>query len=155
MRIWNLLHVPSMGLASAAVVVAIVLAGSPIAHAALQQPAAPAQPAQPDKSSSSSSSDGATAQSAPPYNPLPAENDVEVATFYMKKGDPDAAIPRLQEAIQLMPNLAKPRLLLGEIYEKKGDKETAVKYYREYLQVFPHAPDAKKVQEKIAKLSKS
>jgi tetratricopeptide (TPR) repeat protein len=144
--------------ASLVLVAATILFLSPFARAAQQQPAAPGQPAQPpqpDASSSSSSAATPSAQGATQYNPLPAENDIEVATFYMKKGDPDAAIPRLQEAIQLMPNLAKPRLLLGEIYEKKGDKQTAVKYYREYLQVFPHAPDAKKVQEKIAKLSKS
>jgi Tfp pilus assembly protein PilF len=85
---------------------------------------------------------------------LPAEKDVEVATFYMHKGDADAAIPRLEEAIQLNPRLAKPRQMLGEIYEKKGDNETAVKYYKEYLQVYPHAPDAKKVQGKIDKLSR-
>jgi TolA-binding protein len=43
--------------------------------------------------------------------------------------------------------------MLGELYEKKHENDSAVKYYREYLQVYPHAPDAKKVQEKIAKLS--
>lgn len=73
----------------------------------------------------------------------------------MRKGDPDASIPRLEEAIKLKPDYAKPRLMLGEIYEKKGDKDNALKYYREYLQVYPHAPDAKKVEGKIAKLSKS
>jgi len=88
----------------------------------------------------------------PPFNPLPAEKDLEVATFYMKKGDPDAAIPRLQEAIKLNPNLAKPYLLLGEIFEKKKDSDNAVKYYQQYLKVFPHASDAKKIQDKIAKL---
>ena len=79
---------------------------------------------------------------------------MEVATFYMRKGDPDASIPRLEEAIRLDPNYAKPRLLLAEIYEKKGDKQDAVKYYREYLQVYPHAPDAKKIEGRINKLSK-
>ena len=88
-----------------------------------------------------------------PYNPLPAEKDVEVATFYMRKGDPDAAIPRLEDAIQLKPDYAKPRAMLAQIYEKKGEKDNALKYYREYLKVYPHAPDAKKIQEKIAKLS--
>lgn len=80
---------------------------------------------------------------------------MEVATFYMRKGDPDASIPRLEEAIRLKPDYAKPRLLLAEIYEKKGDKQSAVKYYRDYLQVYPHAPDAKKIEAKINKLSKS
>jgi tetratricopeptide (TPR) repeat protein len=120
-----------------------------------QQSPAPPQPAQPSKPSTGSSSSTSPSADAAPYNPLPAEQDVEVATFYMKKGDADAAIPRLEEAIQLLPNYAKPRQMLAEIYEKKGDKENALKYYREYLQVFPHAPDAKKIREKIAKLSKS
>ena len=43
---------------------------------------------------------------------------------------------------------------LAECYEKKGDPSEAVRYYKEYLQVLPNAPDAKKVQQKIEKLSK-
>jgi len=88
------------------------------------------------------------------YDPLPAEKDVEVATYYLHKGDPDAAIPRLEEAIELQPKVAKPRLLLAEAYEKKKDPSSAIKYYREYLQVFPAAPDAKKIQKKIEDLSR-
>jgi tetratricopeptide (TPR) repeat protein len=88
------------------------------------------------------------------YDPLPAEQDVDVGTFYMHKGDIDAAIPRFEDAIRLRPNFAKPRLLLAEAYEKKGDKSTAVKYYKEYLKVFPGAPDTKKIQKKIEKLSR-
>jgi len=112
-----------------------------------------------DSSSSSSSSASGAAQELQQadqqknYNPLPAEQDVDVGTFYMHKGDLDAAIARFQDAIQLKENYAKPRLLLAQIYEKKHDNVNAVKYYKEYLQVYPHAPDAKKVQEKIEKLS--
>jgi len=107
-------------------------------------------------SSSSSSSTAAIKQppqELPKYNPLPAEQDVEVGTYYMHKGDPDAAIGRFEDAIQLKADYAKPRMLLAQIYEKKGDKANAVKYYKEYLQVYPHAPDAKKVQAKIEKLT--
>ena len=87
------------------------------------------------------------------YDPLPAEHDLEVGTFYMHKGDLDAAIARFQDAIKSRPNFAEPRLLLGELYEKKGDKATAAKYYKEYLQVLPGARDAKKLQKKIEKLT--
>ena len=87
------------------------------------------------------------------YDPVTAEQDVEVGQFYMRKGDIDAAIGRFQDAIRLRSNFAKPRLLCAEAFEKKGEKREAVKYYKEYLQVFPHAPDAKKVQSKIEKLS--
>jgi tetratricopeptide (TPR) repeat protein len=111
-----------------------------------------------DNSSTSSSSSSAAAQEleqpdqGQKYNPLPAEKDVDVGTFYMHKGNFDAAIARFEDAIQLRANYAKPRLLLAETYEKKGDKPNAVKYYKEYLAVYPHAPDSKKVQEKIEKL---
>lgn len=83
-----------------------------------------------------------------------AADDVDVASFYLRKGDPDAAVPRLQEAIQLKPTWGEPRLLLAEAYEKKGDKIGAAKCYREYLKAFPKAPDASKIQKKIEKLSK-
>jgi tetratricopeptide (TPR) repeat protein len=90
----------------------------------------------------------------PAWDPFHAAQDIDVGTFYMHKGDMDAAIGRFQDAIRLRPNFAKPRLLIAEIYEKKGDKSEALHYYKEYLQVFPDAPDAKKVQKKIAQLSK-
>lgn len=90
----------------------------------------------------------------PKYDPFPAVHDMDVGSFYLHKGDIDAAIDRFLDAAKLRPNYALPRLLLGEAYEKKGDKASAVKYYKEYLQVFPTAPDAKKIQKKIEKLSK-
>ena len=88
---------------------------------------------------------------APPA-PSSPEEDMEVAEYYIHKGDSDAAIPRLQEAIQLKSNWGKPRLMLAEIYEKRGDAPDAVKCYREYLKALPTAPDAKKIQKKIEKL---
>jgi tetratricopeptide (TPR) repeat protein len=113
---------------------------------------------QDDSSSSSSSSSGAAqelqqADQQPKYDPLPAEKDVDVGMFYMHKGNMDAAIARFEDAIQQKADYAKPRLLLAQIYEKKHDNINAVKYYKDYLKVYPHAPDAKKVQEKIEKLS--
>lgn len=98
----------------------------------------------------------ASKPSTPPDNPgaesYTAEKDVEVANFYMHKGDVDAAILRLQDAIKTKPSFAKPHLMLAEAYEKKDMKSQALKYYHEYLTVFPTAPDAKKVQKKIDKL---
>jgi tetratricopeptide (TPR) repeat protein len=129
-------------------------------------PAAPLTAQQKNQSQSppaaKSSGESSSTPSGPPappaadsgtYDPVSAEEDVEVGTFYMHKGDIDAAIARFQDAIRLRSNFAKPRLLVAEAYEKKGDKVNATKYYKDYLQVFPHAPDAKKVQSKIDKLS--
>jgi tetratricopeptide (TPR) repeat protein len=118
------------------------------------------QDQQPGESSSSSSSSAGAAQELQQaeekdkYDPFPAEQDVEVGTFYMHKGDVDAAIARFEDAIRLKSNFAKPRLLLAQVYEKKGDKVTSAKYYKEYLEVYPHAPDAKKIQAKIEKLTR-
>jgi tetratricopeptide (TPR) repeat protein len=89
----------------------------------------------------------------PAWDPFHAQQDIDVGTFYMHKGDMDAAISRFEDAIRLRANFAKPRLLLAEAYEKKGDKSEAIRYYKEYLKVLPDAPDAKKIQKKIEKLS--
>ena len=89
----------------------------------------------------------------PAWDPFHAEQDIEVGTFYMHKGDMDAAISRFEDAIKLRANFAKPRLLLAEAYEKKGDKTEAAHYYQEYLKVLPNAPDARRIQKKIEKLS--
>ncbi|HUJ32972.1 MAG TPA: tetratricopeptide repeat protein [Candidatus Acidoferrum sp.] len=86
------------------------------------------------------------------YDAFHAEQDIEVGTFYMHKGDIDAAIPRFEDAAKLRPKYGKPRLLLAEAYEKKRDTAMALKYYKEYLSVYPNSPDAKKIQKKIEKL---
>jgi tetratricopeptide (TPR) repeat protein len=90
----------------------------------------------------------------PAWDPFHAQQDVDVGMFYLHKGDVDAAISRFEHAVSLRANFAKPRLLLAECYEKKNDPSEALRYYKEYLQVLPNAPDAKKIREKIEKLSK-
>lgn len=104
-------------------------------------------------SSSSQSSSQPSKSDTPGYDPFHAEQDVEIGEYYMRRGSVDAAILRFQDAIQLRPDFAKPRLLLAQAYEKKHDKASAVKYLKDYLRVYPTAPDAKKVQKKIAELS--
>lgn len=136
-------------------VLVMILLAAPVA-AAQQKDQKPNPPAGPGAGESSSQPNGP--QPGPKadmgtYDPVTAEEDIEVGTFYMHKGDIDAAISRYQDAIRRRSNFAKPRLLLAQAYEKKDDKATALKYYKEYLQVFPKAPDAKKIQNKIEKLS--
>lgn len=93
-------------------------------------------------------------ESDPAWDPFHAQQDIDVGMFYLHKGDVDAAISRFEDAVRLRANFAKPRLLLAECYEKKDDPSEALRYYKEYLQVLPNAPDAKKIREKIDKLSK-
>jgi tetratricopeptide (TPR) repeat protein len=120
-----------------------------------QKPTSPPAGPAPGESSSSKPSNRppATMPDTGTYDPVSAEDDIEVGTFYMHKGDIDAAISRYKDAIRLRSNFAKPRLLLAEAYAKKGDKASEIKYYKEYLVVFPKAPDAKKIQNKIEKLA--
>ena len=110
---------------------------------------APQKPAQPK----ATAQDKPDPEDDPKYYAFHAEQDIDVGMFYMHKGDTDAAITRFEHAAGLRPNYAKPRLLLAEAYEKKHDPDTALKYYKEYLKVYPDAPDAKKIQKKIEKLS--
>jgi Tfp pilus assembly protein PilF len=113
-------------------------------------------PASPPSSSSpppSQNKPAAPKQDIATYDPPSAEKDVDVGSYYMRKGDVNAAIPRFQEAVQLKPHFAKARLLLAEAYEKAHDKDSAAKTYQDYLKEFPNAPDAKKIQKKIEKLT--
>jgi tetratricopeptide (TPR) repeat protein len=86
------------------------------------------------------------------FDPLHAEKNVEVGTFYMKKGNYDAAIDRFTDATRLEPRLAKPWRLLGETYEKKHDNTHAAESYKKYLELLPGAEDAGKITKRIAEL---
>jgi len=77
---------------------------------------------------------------------------MEVGTFYMKKGNYDAAIDRFTDATHLQPKLARPWRLLGEAYEKKHDSGSAIEAYKKYLEIFPGAEDAAKVKKRISVL---
>jgi tetratricopeptide (TPR) repeat protein len=114
----------------------------------------PAPPASPKDAPKKSKPGVLPPEDDPAWDPFHAQQDIDVGMFYLHKGDIDAAIIRFEDAVRLRANFAKPRLLLAECYEKKNDPSEAVRYYKEYLQVLPNAPDAKKVREKIDKLSK-
>jgi len=88
----------------------------------------------------------------PVLDPVGAGRSMDVGTFYLKKGNYEAAIDRFQDAAQRQPKLAKPFLLMGEAYEKKGDPASAITAYRKYLELFRTAPDKDKVNKRIEKL---
>ena len=93
-------------------------------------------------------------KTAPEWDPLRANKDMEVGTFYLKKGNYDAAIDRFEEAARLQPGLARPFLKLGETYEKKKDLPKAVESYRKYLELYKTAPDGNKIRKRIEGLEK-
>jgi tetratricopeptide (TPR) repeat protein len=103
-------------------------------------PPSPEEPAQP------------ATPAEPVFDPYHAAKSLEVGTFYLKKGDYDAAIDRFMEAARYQPKLAKPWKLMGEAYEKKHMDAKAVESYKKYLEVFPHAEDAAKITKRISEL---
>ena len=123
------------------------------AAASKKQPVADTPDGQPKPKSKGAKPGVLPPEDDPAWDPFHAQQDVEVGEFYLHKGDLDAAITRFEDAVRLRANFAKPRLLLAETYEKKGDKAEALRYYKEYLQVLPNPPDAKKIHQKIEKLS--
>jgi cytochrome c-type biogenesis protein CcmH/NrfG len=88
----------------------------------------------------------------PTYDPLRANKSVEIGTFYMKRGNYDAAIERFRDATHFQPKLARSYSLLGEAYERKGDVDNALAAYRKYLDVYRTAPDRDKILKRIEKL---
>jgi tetratricopeptide (TPR) repeat protein len=114
------------------------------------------QPAPPAKPAPKQNKDSATqnAPDQPKWDPLRAENDIEVGQHYMRNGNVDAAIDRFQDAIDSKPGYAIPFRYLGEAQEKKGLKKQAIKSYQRYLDLYPHAEDAAKIKKKLEKLYK-
>lgn len=115
----------------------------------------------PDKKTDKPSKDSVNKDSAtknapdqPKWDPLRAENDIEVGQHYMHKGDYDAAIDRFQDAIESKPGYAIPFRYLGEAQEKKGLKKQAIKSYQRYIDLYPRAEDGDKIKKKIEKLYK-
>jgi len=100
-------------------------------------PAEPAPPPEPPK---------------PVFDPLRANKSLEVGSFYMKRGNYDAAIDRFTDATQFEPGLARSYVLLGEAYEHKNDVDNALAAYRKYLQLLRNASDRDKIQKRIEKL---
>jgi tetratricopeptide (TPR) repeat protein len=92
------------------------------------------------------------APAEPVFDPLHAQRSVEVGTFYLKKGNYDAAIDRFMDATRFQPKLAIPWKLLGEAYEKKHDNSSAIDSYKKYLELFPTAEDAAKVKKRVSLL---
>jgi tetratricopeptide (TPR) repeat protein len=97
-------------------------------------------------------STAAPAADQPKWDPLRAENDIEVGKYYLNKGDVDAAVDRFNDAIVYKPGWGLPFRYLGEAQEKKGLKKQAAKAYTRYLDLTPHAEDGAKVRKKLDKL---
>lgn len=90
----------------------------------------------------------------PPMDRLAAVKDIEIGTYYMNKGNLDAAIDRFHTAAISYPTYAEPWRLMGQAYEKKGVLSDAIKCDQEYLRLYPHAQIRKKLEAHIEELQK-
>jgi len=123
----------------------------------------------PQDSSSSSSSkrppDPSVPGAAPPAAPdgsdpisrrinnsAPAQHDVEVGQYYMKREKWDAAIDRFKDAVKLLPDYGLPYKLMGESYEKKKFLQEAAESYQKYLTFDESKKDAEDVRKRISRL---
>jgi tetratricopeptide (TPR) repeat protein len=90
----------------------------------------------------------------PAMDRLAAVKDIEIGTYYMNKGNLDAAIDRLRDAAVSYPTYAEPWRLMGQAYEKKGNLAEAIKCDQQYLKLYPHAQIRKKLEAHIEELQK-
>jgi len=85
-------------------------------------------------------------------NSAPAQHDVEVGQYYMKKEKYDAAIDRFKDATVLLPDFALPYRLMGEAYEKKKFLPEALAAYQKFVEVAPKDKDADEMRKRVARL---
>jgi tetratricopeptide (TPR) repeat protein len=84
------------------------------------------------------------------FNPLEAERNLKIGSYYFKKGDYKAALSRFREASRWNPAYAEAFLRLGESEEKLKDKAAAAEAYAKFLELAPDAKEAESVRKKLA-----
>jgi tetratricopeptide (TPR) repeat protein len=83
------------------------------------------------------------------FNPLQAEKEVRIGSFYMKKGSWKAAILRFREATKWNPGMADAWLHLGEALEKSKDMTGAKAAYARYVALAPDAKNTPAIRKKL------
>jgi hypothetical protein len=148
-------------------IIALIFAGALFSSVARAQSQPPPPPPTPPVAGESSSKNADDAVPVPPktdsekdlaalpaMDRLAAVKDIEIGTYYLNKGNVDAAIDRLHDAAVSYPTYAEPWRLMGIAYEKKGMLSEAIKADQEYLRLYPHAQIRKKLEAHIENLQK-
>jgi len=81
------------------------------------------------------------------FNPLKAQDDVNIGNEYFKKHNYRAAFSRYDEATKWNPGMAEAYLKLGEAAEKMKDKDAARKAYLKYIELAPTTKDAERLKK--------
>jgi serine/threonine protein kinase/tetratricopeptide (TPR) repeat protein len=82
------------------------------------------------------------------------ENRYDLGLVLKRKGELEKATNELFEILQINPNHAPSRKLLGQIYEIKGEKELAKQEYEKFLEIWKEAdkniPELLNIKNKIS-----
>ena len=84
------------------------------------------------------------------FNPIEAEHDIKIGTFYMHKGSYRAAAKRFTEATKWNPGLAEAYFHLGEAREKLKEKDAARAAYTKVVQLAPDSKEGKDAKKKLS-----
>ena len=84
-------------------------------------------------------------------NPLQAEKDIKVGSFYFKKGSYRAAVKRFEESVKWDPNSAEGWYKLGEArFKISGQEKEAREAWAKYLEIEPDGKYAAEVKKRLA-----
>lgn len=84
------------------------------------------------------------------FNPIQAEHEIKVGTFYMHKGSFRAAASRFEEASRWNPGLADAFFRLAEAREKLKEKDAARAAYTRVVQLAPDSKEGREAKRKLA-----
>jgi tetratricopeptide (TPR) repeat protein len=88
-----------------------------------------------------------------PLDPLEAERNIKVGTFYMHRGrgnDYHAAAGRFEDATKYNPKSAEAYFKLGEVEEKLKNKDRARAAFTKVTQIAPDTKLGKEAKKKLA-----
>ncbi|HUN87688.1 MAG TPA: hypothetical protein VMU28_02795 [Terriglobales bacterium] len=88
-----------------------------------------------------------------PWNPYKADNDIEVGTFYMKRGNYKAAEARFRDALYWQDNNAVATYRLATLLDKEKRGEEARPYFESYLRILPHGEYSGECKKALGRLN--
>ena len=88
-----------------------------------------------------------------PWSPYKADNDVEVGTFYMKRGNYKAAEARFRDALYWQDNDALATYRLATLLEKEKRFDEARPYFESYLKILPHGQYSEDCKKALARMN--
>lgn len=90
-----------------------------------------------------------------PWSPYKADNDVEVGTFYMKRGNYKAAEARFRDALYWQDNDAVATYRLAVLLEKEKRFAEARPYFDSYLKILPHGEYSEDCKKALVRLNEN